>query len=62
MKTRVIMLESEAGWGQKIDEIKTFDTAEEAKAFVKKYNDKHNPPGPTPSWYIKAILESDYIR
>ena len=58
MKTRVLMIESEKGWGSKIDEVKEFDTPDEAKTFVKTYNEKHNPPGPTPDWYIKARLET----
>lgn len=54
IKYRVVMIESEAGWGQRVDEVRDFDTGEEATTFVKSYNDKHNPPGPTPSWYILA--------
>lgn len=51
---RVDIIESEAGWGSKIDESKYFTTEFEAKQFVKEYNEKHNPPGPTPSWYMIA--------
>lgn len=51
---RVDFIESERGWGQKIDDIKYFDTAQEAQKFVKDYNDKHNPPGPVPDWYYMA--------
>jgi hypothetical protein len=60
MKTRVYIIESETGWGQKIDEVKEFDTPDEAKKFVKEYNDKYNPPGPTPSWYMIARLEGTF--
>lgn len=48
------MIESERGWGQRVDEVKEFDTAEEAQQFAKDYNTKYNPPGPVPDWYIVA--------
>ena len=54
---RVQIVESEAGWGQKVDEVKEFATQEEAEAFVRQYNATHNPPGPTPEWYMFAKLE-----
>lgn len=51
---RVNIIESESGWGSKIDEIKYFDNEQEAREFVKSYNDKYNPPGPVPDWYMIA--------
>jgi hypothetical protein len=60
MKTRVYIIESDRGWGSKVDEVKEFDTPEEAKNFVKEYNDKYNPPGPTPDWYMIAQLEGTF--
>jgi hypothetical protein len=60
MKTRVYIIESEAGWGSKVDEVKEFDTREEAEKFTKEYNDKYNPPGPTPSWYMIARIEGTF--
>ena len=54
------MIESEAGWGQKIDEVKEFDTREEAIEFAKQYNLKYNNKTETPSWYIVAKLEGEY--
>lgn len=61
------IIESEAGWGSKIDETKEFDTIEERDAFVKEYNDKYNPPlkagERVPSWYMiaeKSELRSRY--
>lgn len=58
--TKVQIIESEAGWGQKVDEVKEFPTYEEAVAFVKGYNNRHNPPGNvTPSWYMYARVEGD---
>lgn len=57
MKTKVFMIESERGWGSKIDEVKEFDTREEAEKFAHEYNTKHNPPGPVPDWYIVAEVQ-----
>lgn len=51
---RVDIIESERGWGSKIDEIKYFDNEPEAKEFVRKYNLEYNPPGPAPDWYMIA--------
>lgn len=50
----VDIIESEAGWGSKVDETLTFPTKEEAAAFATDYNTKYNPPGPTPEWYMYA--------
>lgn len=58
MKTyKVTIIESERGWGQRVDEIKEFDTEKEARDFVKDYNTKHNPPGPVPDWYMVAVYQ-----
>lgn len=32
---RVVVIESEKGWGQKVDEVRDFKTLEEAEAFRK---------------------------
>lgn len=53
---KVVVIESERGWGQKIDETLYFDNEVEAKAFVKKYNEKL-PDGPAPEWYMMARYE-----
>lgn len=50
---RVDIIESERGWGQKVDETKYFDNEAEALAFCKRYNSA-NPPGPAPDWYMQA--------
>lgn len=50
---RVDIIESERGWGQKVDEIKYFDSAESALAFCKEYN-KVNNQSVTPDWYMVA--------
>lgn len=57
MKTKVYIMESERGWGQKVDEILEFDTPEEALQYCKDYNNKHNPPSDiTPDWYMYADM------
>lgn len=52
-KWRVVVIESERGWGSKVDSIEYFDTEAEAWAFEKDFN-KDNPPGPAPDWYMQA--------
>jgi hypothetical protein len=54
---RVDIIESERGWGQKIDETKYFDNELEAKAFVQRYNDTYNTAREVPDWYMRA----DYV-
>ncbi len=55
---RVDIIESEAGWGSKVDESKYYETEKEGADFVKAYNDKYNPPlkkgQSTPEWYMIA--------
>jgi hypothetical protein len=50
---RVDIIESERGWGSKVDEVKYFDTEESALAFCKEYN-KDNPTDHVPDWYMVA--------
>lgn len=58
--TKVLIIESERGWGQKVDEVKEFGDRDEAIKFVKDYNNKYNPPKEvTPDWYMYAKLEDD---
>lgn len=54
-KIKVEIIESERGWGQKVDEVKTFDTLEEAEKFIKKFNAVNNKPT-VPDWYMYARL------
>ena len=51
---RVDIIESERGWGQKIDETKYFDNEAEARQFVKDYNTKYNNQPTVPDWYMRA--------
>lgn len=55
-KIKVEIIESERGWGSKIDEIVEFDTKEQADSFIKEYNSKNNLPT-TPDWYMYAKLK-----
>lgn len=50
----VYMIESEEGYGSKVDEILYFKTKELALQYVKEYNERYNNLGVTPSWYIVA--------
>lgn len=50
---RVDIIESERGWGQKIDDQKFFDDEQEAKDFVTEYNKDNNLPY-VPDWYMRA--------
>lgn len=54
MKHRVEIYESERGWGQRLDEVKYFDTMKEAEEFVKEFNSK-NTLDYVPDWYMFAI-------
>lgn len=51
---RVNIIESERGWGSKIDETKYFDNEQESLDFVKSYNDEYNSSGSVPDWYMIA--------
>lgn len=50
---KVAIIESERGWGQKVDEVKYFDNEEEANKFVRKFNSQ-NTAGQAPDWYMYA--------
>lgn len=51
----VPMLESEKGWGSKIDGYAgPFPDQASAKEFQVSYNDKHNSAKTVPDWYISA--------
>lgn len=61
MTYAVPMLESEAGWGRKVDGYAgPFDTLEEAQAFQTAYNKKWNDEPETPEWYITALDPVEY--
>jgi hypothetical protein len=50
---RVDIIESERGWGQKLDETLYFDNEPEAREYVRKYNSQ-NTAKETPDWYMYA--------
>lgn len=49
----VDLIESERGWGQKIEETKYFYTEEEARRFERDFN-AQNDEDYAPDWYIFA--------
>lgn len=49
----VAIIESERGWGQKVDEVKEFKTFRKAEKFVTKFNAK-NTEEKVPDWYMYA--------
>jgi len=55
---KVVIIESEAGWGQRVDEVKEFDTMKEAEDYVTEFNKDNNAPV-TPSWYMYAYIDKD---
>jgi len=55
MKTKVLIIESERGWGQRIDEELKFDSRAEAEEFVKKFN-KFNDLDDVPDLYMYAEI------
>ena len=57
-KVTVIVIESEAGWGERVDDVLEFDTRIEAEAYVADFN-KDNDEATTPSWYMYAYIDED---
>ena len=49
----VDIIESERGWGSKVDEVKYFDNFDDAAEFVNKFN-SHNIAESAPDWYMVA--------
>ena len=59
--TKVFIMEYEAGWGSRVDEVLEFDTKEEAAEYALEYNIKYNPPlKNVPSWYMVAEVEGNF--
>jgi len=56
-ETKVYIIESERGWGQRVDETKRFPSREKAEAFAVEYNLKHNNEPVVPNWYMYAKVE-----
>jgi hypothetical protein len=47
------IIESERGWGQRVDEVKEFDTERAAVDYKNTFNAKNNLDH-TPDWYMYA--------
>ena len=53
--TKVHIIESEKGWGQRVEEVLEFPTLEEAEEFCKKFNAENSEPD-APDWYMYARI------
>lgn len=51
---KVYIIESERGWGSKIDETIYFDNEAEARKYATDYNNKYNTATEVPDWYMRA--------
>lgn len=51
----VQVIESERGWGSKIDETKIFNNLADAEKFVNEFN-SHNTESSAPDWYMYAQI------
>ena len=51
----VQIIESERGWGSKVDETKVFNNLADAEAFVDGFNSK-NDKDSVPDWYMYAQI------
>lgn len=55
---KVAIIESERGWGRKVDEIKTFENHEDALKFQQEFNAPNvadfAKTGRVPDWYMQA--------
>jgi len=50
---KVPVIESEAGWGSKIDDYMVCLSVADAEKFIKEFNSENNKPT-TPDWYMYA--------
>lgn len=57
----VPVLESERGWGSKIDDHMVCLTIEDSKLFIEDFNKKNNEDI-VPDWYMKALDETKQIE
>ncbi len=53
---KVNIWEMDRFMGSKLDEVKTFNTLEQAEVFCKEYNSHNNLPY-VPEWYMVAIIQ-----
>jgi hypothetical protein len=52
------LIESERGWGQKLDSTRYFDTLAEATSFMNEFNSQNDSPA-VPDWYMYAQLPKE---
>jgi hypothetical protein len=53
IKYTAVLIESERGWGQTIQDQEEFDSEEDRDSFITKYNSK-NTEDDAPDWYMYA--------
>lgn len=53
MSFKVAIIESERGWGAKVDEVREFNTEDEREAFIEEFNSQNDKPY-VPDWYMYA--------
>jgi hypothetical protein len=50
---KLYIIESERGWGQRVDQVMKFDTQAEAIQYRNQFNQSNNLPD-VPDWYMYA--------
>lgn len=60
IKYTAVIIESERGWGSKIDDVREFDTEKERDDFIFEYN-LQNTGTFAPDWYMRAEKGKDRI-
>lgn len=59
MQFKVVVIESERGWGQKVDDVRYFKTYEEAAAFRDRINGQNtSPTAPEIYWQASDPVEA----
>jgi hypothetical protein len=56
-----VLIESERGWGQRVDEVKEFKTEKARDKFIKEFN-AQNTASSAPDWYMYAEKGENKIR
>ena len=56
-----VLIESERGWGQKVDSVREFKTEKGRDNFIKRFNASNNKPT-VPDWYMYAEKGKDIVR
>jgi len=56
-----IIIESERGWGQRVDEVKEFKTEKARDKFIKEFNSENTAPS-APDWYMYAEKGANKIK